>query len=298
MAAAKKKERGAAPKVSDFSQGAIKKAVLKEGLTHPLTLFPPALGVLSGLAGALFSFPPLLAVALGACLLGAGSGIVNIFLREEALAGKYLQALNELQEEHEALVLESLRDELEEQLENKVNRQYAERGIEQFDRCRKKYQNVEDLLNGKLSSAEISYGRFQSAAKQVYLSVLDNLKTTAAVLRSAGTIDHQYIKDRLNALSRNKSPKPADKKEAETLNDRLKLLENQLNLVSELLAGNEEAMTRLEETTSNIAMMNTDGRFASTDFETAINYLQEIADSASSYDAHPAKSKALIIEEV
>ena len=284
---------GAAPRVRDFSQKAVKNAVLKEGLTHPLTLFPPALGVLSGLAGALFAFPPLIAVALGAGAIGLGSAIINIFLREQALGAKYLNALSRRQEAHEAQVLECLREDLEKSLANEMTASYARRGVEQFERCRRKHQNVVDLLSGKLSSAEITYGRFQSAAKQVYLSALDNLKTAAAVLQSAGTIDHDYVRSRLEELSAKKELTPADRKEKEALEERLRLLENQLNMVSELLASNEEAMTRLEETTSNIATMNTQGRFASTDFETAIDYLQELARSAHQYD-----TKTLTVEKV
>ena len=275
------------PRIRDFSQKAIKQAVLKEGLTHPLTLYPPALAALSGLAGALFAAPPLFLVAVGAGLVGIGSGIVNVFLREDALANKYLSLLNARQEEAEKHLLESLRSELEKGLASPLTKSSAERGLEQFDRCRKKYQNVEDLLTGKLSSAEITYGRFQSAAKQVYLSALDNLKTVAAVMQSAGTIDHRYIKDRLKALARLSKPSESDKREKDTLQERLELLKNQLALVGELLAGNEEAMTRLEETTSRIAMLNTDGRFASTDFETAIDYLQELAQNAHQYNTQP-----------
>jgi hypothetical protein len=289
----KGRETQGSPGTSLFSQKAVKRAVVKEGLTHPLTLYPPALAILGVLAGALFASPPLLAAAIGAGVIGVGSGIVNVFFRGETLANRYLEELSALQETHEQRVLECLKEDLAKSLEIKTTQAFAKRGLEQFDRCRLKYRNVEDLLTGKLSSAEITYGRFQSAAKQVYLSVLDNLKTCAAVLQSAGTIDDRYIQARLKALDRDTSISEADMKERVALMDRLKLLDNQLKLVEELLAANEEAMTRLEETTSNIAMMNTQGRFASTDFETAIDYLQELAHNAHQYDTKP-----LAIEKV
>jgi hypothetical protein len=288
------KTAGKAPRISDFSQKAIKSAVIKEGLTHPLTLYPPALGILGGLAGLLFAYPPLLAVAIGAGVLGLGSGIVNVFLREDAFANRYLKDLNARQAEHEQRVLECLREDLEKSLESPMARPLAKRGIDQFDRCRSKYQNVEDLLEDKLSTSEITYGRYQSAAKQVYLSVLDNLKTAAAVLESANTIDQAYITTRLKELAAKDALSASDKKEVNALSQRLDLLKNQMALVEDLLAGNEEAMTRLEETTSKIATMDTDGRFASTDFETAINYLQELAQSAHQYNT----AKPLALEKV
>ena len=287
MAADDVKNAGKAPRISDFSQKAIKSAVIKEGLTHPFTLYPPALGILGGLAGLLFAYPPLLAVALGAGVLGLGSGIVNVFLREQTFANRYLKELNAKQAEHEEQVLESLRDDLEKSLTHPLAGPLARRGLEQFDRSKCKYQNVEDLLEDKLSVTEITFGRYQSAAKQVYLSVLDNLKTVAAVLESAGTIDKNYIRSRLKELAAKKALSAADQKEANALTQRLDLLKNQMAMAEDLLAGNEEAMTRLEETTSQIATMHTDGRFASTDFETAINYLQELAQSAHQYNTKP-----------
>ena len=271
------------PKIADFSKEAVQKAVLKEGLTHPLTLFPPALGILSGLAGVLFSYPLLLGVAIGAGLVGVGNGIINIFLRNDALAGRYLKTLNARQEEHESWILESLKTDLEKCRSIKGAEEYALRGVQQFEKCRIKYQNVEDLLSGKLNVAEVTYGRFISAARQVHLSVLDNLRRIAAILRSAGTIDHEYIRERLKALKGKKNPTEADQKESAALKERWMLLKKQYEQAGQLLAANEEAMTRLEETTSQIALMETEGRFASTDFETAITYLQELAQSAHLY---------------
>jgi hypothetical protein len=281
------KRRSARPHVGDFSQRAIRQAVIKEGLTHPLTLYPPALGILGALAGALFASPPLMLAAIGAAALGVGSGVVNIFLREEAIAGRYLDELNAQLEAHRQAVLVSLRADLEKGLTHKVTRPYAERAITQFDRCHRKFENVEELLDGKLDQAEITYNRFQSAAKQVYLSVLDNLKTAAAVLLSAGTIDHRYILSRLEDLKNKREQSAADREEVAALKERLALLKRQCALVEDMLADNEKAMTRLEETTSQIAVLKTDGQFAATDLETAITDLQQLAQNAHRYNPQP-----------
>jgi hypothetical protein len=286
-------EADRSPSVGDFSRRAVQKAVLKEGLTHPLTLYPPALGMLGVFAGVLFAYPPLFLAAIAAGLLGLGSGVVNVFLREEALAGRYLDALNKELERHRQKVLDSLRDDLEKGLTHDVTRPYAQRGLAQFDRSHDKYRNVEDLLDGKLSPSEITYGRFQSAAKQVYLSVLDNLKTVAAVFKSAGTIDQHYIQSRLRALQTTLEPSEADREEKAALDERLTLLRKQCDLVEALLALNETAMTRLEETTSQLAVLKTDGRFSGTDLETAIEDLQQLARNAHRYNPQP-----LAIEKV
>ena len=88
-------------------------------------------------------------------------------------------------------------------------------------------------------------------------------------------------------------PTDAAQKEIIALEQRLSLLEGQLARVGDMLARNEQAMTNLEETTSQIALMNTEQRFAATDYETAIGYLQELARSAHQYD-----SKLLNLEKV
>jgi hypothetical protein len=272
------------PPLSDFSQKAIQRAVLKEGLGHPLTLFPPALGLISGLAGFLFSVPPLFAIMAGTFVIGAGSIIVNIFLLSERSASRYIRRLNAKLKEHEKYVLASLEKDLLECSSIKGGEHYALQGVEQFRRIQEKYQNVLDLLEQKLSSGELTFGRFSGAAEQVYLSTLNNLKQVVATLQSAGTIDPGYIEGRLEQLGMLKQKSEADGKEVDTLKKRRALREEQLDKINHLLTRNEEAMTEMETTTAAIADMQTDGSFAATDFDHAITLLQELAQRAHMYN--------------
>ena len=294
-AARTRKKRSQPPEPRDFSQEAVRQAVLREGLTHPLTLYLPALGVLGGLAGVLFASPGLLAAAIGTGVIGLGSGVVNVFFRRDALAGRYLQRLNDRQAAHEKQVLVWLRNDLRAGLRIPATRVHARRGLEQFERCRPKFRNVEELLGIKLNQSELTYGRFLSAARQVYLSVLDNLGAVAALLKSAGTIDADYIASRLKALEVKSPPSDSDRQEMDALVERQRLLEAQLAAVDERLAGNESAMTRLEETTSRLAALDTGARFAQTDFETAIAYMQELAQNTQQYNPPPT---AIEVEKV
>jgi len=230
------------PQVSDFSQKAIQRAVLKEGLAHPLTLFPSALGLLSGLAGFLFSLPILFAIMAGTFVIGAGSLIVNIFFLSERTASRYIRRLNAKLKEHEKYVLASLQKDLRECSSIKGAEHYASQGVEQFRRIQKKYQNVLDLLEQKLSSGELTFGRFSGAAEQVYLSTLNNLKQVVATLKSAGTIDPDYIEGRLEQLAMLEHKSEADRKEGDTLKKRRALREQQLDKVNHLLTKNEEAL--------------------------------------------------------
>jgi len=222
----------------------------------------------------------------GTLFVGTANAIVHIFFRHERIANNYITRLNKKLKEHERGVLESLHKNLKTCRAIKGAEQYASQGTEQFVRVQKKYQNVHELLEQKLTSGELTFGRFVGAAEQVYLSALDNLKQAVAMLQSAGSIDPDYIHDRLKQLAEIKQLTEADRRESEALNKRLKLREEQLEKVSHLLTNNEEAMTKMEETTAAIASMQTDGSFATTDFETAITQLQELAKSAHIYNHH------------
>jgi len=272
------------PKVSDFSQTAIRNVVRKEGLTHWLTLYPLAIGLPCGLAGLLFNYPILYILALGTCFISLGSAIVNILFRNDKIAGSYISQLNKKLEQHEQLILESLHKDLQDCSTIKGAEQYASQGMEQFKRIQEKYNNVRDLLKQKLSDGELTFDRFIGAAEQVYLSALDNLKQVSVTLKSAGSIDFYYITEQLKRLAAIKQPTETDRKAVRTLEKRLNLRKEQIQLVNHLLSRNEEAMTKLEETTAAIATMQTDSKLAATEFETAIAQLQDMAQNAHIYN--------------
>ena len=85
------------PGPEDFTRKAIYRAVLKDTLQHPLTIFPAAASALGGLYMGLFGLDPSsLAVVFGGALLGAGAWVFNYFIRGEALAERRVQKLREL----------------------------------------------------------------------------------------------------------------------------------------------------------------------------------------------------------
>ncbi len=105
-----------------------------------------------------------------------------------------------------------------------------------------------------------------------------------STLQSAGSIDPGYIKKRLEELTGKNEQNGSDIREVETLNQRLELWEDQLKKTSELLSNNEEAMTKVEETTAAIAALHTGADFAATDLETSMKQLQELAQRAQIYN--------------
>lgn len=274
----------ASPELNDFSRKAIRKEVMREGLSHWLTLYPTAVGIPLGLTAFLFNLPILYFGMIGTLTISLASAIVNIFFREDAIANRYLERLSRKLKEEEKKTLATLGEELRASRKNRIGREYAEQATEQFARLQQKYANVQAVLGKKLSRGELAYGRFIGASEQVYLTGLDNLKQIVAILHSLGSIDPGYISSRLKQLEKAKKKTPADRKERETLLKRIRLKDEQLDKVNILLTNNEEAMTTLEETTAAIAAMNTDGKFTTADYESAIEQLQEIAGKAYLYN--------------
>ena len=272
------------PKTGEFLPGAIKKTVLDVGLKHPATVYPIAIGASSGFVGWLFGLPVLYVVALAGILIGPVWAIAQIFFFDDKIGRNYINQLTERQREYERHLRDRLEKGLNDCCTTKGLENYAAQGVEQCKAIKVKLSNVEELLEMKISSGEITFGRFLGAAEQVSLSVLDNLKDIVSLLKSVASINTDYIQERFKILSQLEKKAQADINEEATLKKRLQLREDQLQRVNDLLTKNEEAMTELENISAAVADWHTDGRFADTNFEAAIKRLQELAEQAHEYN--------------
>jgi len=272
------------PRPDEYLPATIQKAVINTGIKHPLTIYPVAFGISCGAVGWLFQISNLYLAALGLALLGPIWAIGQIFLRNESLGSSYLKELNRKQRNYEKYLKTHLASEFKECKQTKGLEDSALQGMEQLESIQTKHANVQELLEMKLNTGEITFGRFLGAAEQVTLSVLDNLKRAAGILKSAASIQPDYIKERLQAIDQKKDRSPEDEDQAEALENRLALWDEQLAKVNRLIASNEEAMTEMEKISAAIAEWRTDDSFASTDFESALTRLQALASSAHEYN--------------
>ncbi len=265
------------PDLDNFSTASIKRAVRNESLLHPLTLYPAAVGMLTGLAAVLYDFP-LLFLGMGSFLaVSATTSVVNYFFREETISGKYLEKLTREFRNKRRILLKTLRGDLKQCAAITGAEQYGGQGYEQFSRVEKKYTRLKELLKKKFSAGELTYGSYLGAAEQVYLSVLDNLLKIVSQLQSAETIDPEYIDARKQELHSLSQVTKADEREFEALQKRLDLRESQLQQVNTLLTENEESMTIMDETIAAIAELQTGKGLAATDLQTAMDRLREVA---------------------
>jgi len=260
----------------DFSQGAVARAVLASTLQQPQVLYPTAVGVL-GFTAALALGPSLLFVipAIAGTLIGVGGWAIDYFLRRNHHAGRYLQGMHQALAGRREEVIRNLRTELE-------TLGYPE-GLSQLARLQERYRAFAGLLGRKLSPNELTYGRYLGMAEQVFLAGLDNLQRIVDTLSGIRTIDVAYIGRRKEELERVGKPSETQRRELETLQDRLVLRQNQLDKVHRWQAQNEQAMTQMDQTMAAIAAMTTVHGHAATDLETAMRELQTLAARASEY---------------
>ena len=273
------------PLVEDFSKKSVSGAVLNTALQHPATIFPGALGLV-GIFGLLVLGPSawLISLAAGGLCVGTGNCIFNFFFRGDAIAKEYIQKLQERLEDYKQQLRDSAREEFEMLEQCSFASAYVGQGLQQFDMIHEKFENLKEILQSKMNTSELAFTTYFGTAEQVYLAVLDNLKSAALILKSIKSIDNNgYIKNRLKDLKKIAQPTPADQNEIETLNKRKEIYDKKMEEVNALLTQNEEAMTELDATSSALASVKTSESLSSVDVETAMKELGELAKRAQKY---------------
>lgn len=261
--------------------GGLKRNVLLRTLQQPLTLYPTAVGVLGGLAVGLFGANPIvLAAAIGGLGAGLGGFLLNYFGRQDRFTAVELEALHARLAERERQLVANLRTDLKRLLGNRATDDHARQAIKQLEMVQDRFDTFRSLLGRKLKVNELTFGRYLVAAEQVHLAVLDNLGAIASQIESVAAIEDDYIEERLRELTKLKNPAPADREERQTLEERSKLRESQLDRINTLLTRNEEAITKFDASNSAIAGMKGATRRADTGIETATAELEAIAKRA------------------
>ncbi len=172
--------QSAIPGPEDFTRKAIYRAVLKDTLQHPLTLFPAVASALGGLYMGLFGLDPTsLAVVAGGALAGAGAWVVNYFIRGETLAEKRVAKLRARREQHRHAEVVSL--------EAEWQQVGWPEGAQQARELREAHQKLEEYLKGRLAAEGAGARTADRGLSVQRLLVLadDTYREGATILRSA-----------------------------------------------------------------------------------------------------------------
>ncbi len=260
----------------DFSQTAVKKAVIRNTVEHPLVLYPAVLSVLGFFSIGVFGFSPLsITVAASGFGIAVVTWLVNYGLRRNKFANAYVNKLHQKMEQRRQSHIRFL--------ETALADVQSTEGQSQFKRLGEKFAIFETILAKKLNPHELTYGRYLGMAEQVYLGAIDNLQHVTNTLKSLQAINADYLQQRLETLQ-TMNPRTVEvEQEIASLTQRQILYDKQYKNVTVLLAQNEEAMTKLDVTIAAINDMRTEDGSATMDIETAMNELQRLANRAKDY---------------
>jgi len=230
------------PNPLDFSEAAARKAALSDIIQHPLTLWPPALGLAAGLGLGVFSVvsaPAVVGIAGFGMVVGAANWAYRFFGQSDVYMQKHY---DELHEEFEALKerkIATIGSELK-----KLGCAEGRRQVEEFE---DKFQNLSTVLRRVLSESELTFSRFQGTVELVYKSGIDNLERVVTILTNISDIDREDLGRRIDRLVGMKIKRAADTTTLATLQARAKLYDDNQEEVAGLLARNEEALTAIDQ---------------------------------------------------
>jgi hypothetical protein len=249
---------GKVPGPEDFTRKAIYRAVLKDTLQHPLTLFPAVASALGGLYMGLFGLAPAsLAVAFGGALAGAGAWVFNYFIRGETLAEQRVAKLRARRERYRLAQVATL--------EAEWRAAGLAEGEQQARELREVYQKLDQLLDGRSAGGAARSADRGLGAQRLRVLAEDTYREGVAILRSAldtwralSQVDHEKLQGELAAWQeelrtvRLAGSEPARITSLETRIEshqrRLQLYRERVESIDHLFAESEALESALEST--------------------------------------------------
>lgn len=262
---------------TDLSSGAIKRALLDYTNNHWAFRYSIPLFAGSLVYGGVFGFTyPIFLASLATSFLGVGSWIYNFFINGDKFEKNYVKALRTQLVEKSNRKKISLKEDL---TKFKLDRGY--RQLVQFD---KKFENFADVLKSKFNTSQLTYSRYLAIGQEVYLSGIDNLFEIILALKTINTIDTGYIKKRLKELEQENLNNKIYQKEFKALSRSMKSHSDQKTRIEELLAENEAALSKFDETIIAISQISKiKDRSSKVSMENAMKELQELIHRSKYY---------------
>ncbi|MBT6276382.1 MAG: hypothetical protein HOI95_19890 [Chromatiales bacterium] len=252
--------------------------IVSQGFWRVLWRHPTTYAAIATVVASVWGFhnwfsPPwfitLAAGAVGAVLLAIWP---PLFARSSAWAAAQRHATDNL----DRLAVERIQS-----LEQDLRKLGAQQAIDQLRGLRDKLASLTGVIEHRLNAGELTFSRYLNTAKQVYLSAVDNLQEVVIALTSIDSLDRAALSEREQALHQRPDDSSAVR-ELESVQQRVRLLDEQNAKVAGLLADNEAAMTALTNTAAALADVVTKHGHATVDAPTAMAELEALASRASS----------------
>ena len=178
--------------VADFSDEAARKAVRSSGYLHPLTLYPPALGIGAGVVAILFGIQILFYLAAIGIVAGIGNAITRIFFLKDKIALNF-QRMN-----RKALAEQARRATAE--LELNLLKLGRKRAAKQVKFLKDTFFRFKEKLVSQIGKDKPEYEQYLGSAEVMYLAALNNLKAVAENERDKKLIDVEDSRRRIEEL--------------------------------------------------------------------------------------------------
>jgi len=232
--------------VTDFSEVAVQKAVRSSGYLHPLTLYPPVIGIGAGVVAILFGLEALFYLAA----LGILAGVVNAALRIFFLRDKI--ALNFQRLKRKSLAEQARRATKE--LESSLLELGRERAAKQVKYLKDTFFRFKEKLVSQIGKDKPEYEQYLGSAEVMYLAALNNLKAVADNERDKRLIDVEDSKDRIEELKREHQEGIRDNTdEIDAQKRQIRAFELAEENSRDLIAEVESSLTALTEITRSLS---------------------------------------------
>lgn len=273
--------------MKDFSPESIKKAVLHNSLTHPFLLAFALVGIFGVLGFFLFKIVFLIILGLSGFVLVGATFSFNYYFRRPQIESEYIQMLSKRAEDNIRNKLDELNHDLDLCLDFSDNDPLVMQANKQFRMVNDKFNSFKDILSKKFNPDELTYGRFYTTAEQTHGAVLDNLEKVVLSFKVLKDIDLEYLETRYDELKKRIDSNTAedfDKKEFESIQERIDMREKKFYEIDSILSKNEEAMTEMNKINLKLSEIRTHEGRSHQDLDDTLVELNNLANTASQYE--------------
>jgi hypothetical protein len=157
-------------------------------------------------------------------------------------------------------------------------------GADQFNELLQTFNNLINVLGKKFSTTEMTYMKYYVISQQVLEAAMNNLLEITLIKTNLEGINPDTLKRRIRSLTN--STDELDKRELETLNDRLEVYNSESLKIERLLVENEQAITMIVKTTKAISEVDTVDLEGKAKMDNAMLELRDAVQRLSDYHLH------------
>ena len=232
--------------VTDFSDAVVQKAVRGTSFLHPLTLFPPVLGIGAAVVAILFGIEGLFYLTALGILSGVGNATLRLFFLRDKIA------LNFQRMQRKILAQQARR--ATEELESNLVELGRERAAKQVKYLKDTFFRFKEKLVTQIGKNKPEYEQYLGSAEVMYLAALNNLRAVADNERDKRLIDVEDSKRRIEELKREQDQGIRDNtEEIDAQQRQIRSFELAEENSRDLIAEVEGSLTALTEVTRSLS---------------------------------------------